>query len=87
MSVIRLSSKGQIVIPKAIRDKHRWREGQELEIIESEDGLVLKEKRPFSKTDLKDVAACLQYSGKAKTLEEMEAAIMQGALQSANQHD
>jgi AbrB family looped-hinge helix DNA binding protein len=85
MSLIRLSSKGQIVIPKAIRDKHHWREGQELELFDSEDGLVLKEKRPFKKTDLKGVAGCLTYTGKAKTLEEMEAAIAQGAMESAKE--
>jgi AbrB family looped-hinge helix DNA binding protein len=84
MSVTRLSSKGQIVIPKAIRDKHHWREGQELEIFESEEGLVVKEKRPFKKTDLKEVAGCLPYNGKAKTLEEMDAAIALGAKDSVN---
>jgi AbrB family looped-hinge helix DNA binding protein len=84
MTSIRLSSKGQIVIPKAIRDKHHWREGQELEIFESEDGLVVKEKRPFRKTDLREVAGCLPYNGKAKTLEEMDAAIAQGAKESVN---
>jgi AbrB family looped-hinge helix DNA binding protein len=87
MSIIRLSSKGQIVIPKAIRDKHRWTEGQELELTDSNEGLVLREKRPFNKTDLKDVAGCLPYSGNAKTLEEMEMAIVQGALHSANKDD
>lgn len=84
MNLIRLSSKGQIVIPKAIRDKHHWREGQELEVIESDDGLVLKGKRPFNRADLKDVAGCLPYNGKAKTVEEMDAAIAQGAMESAN---
>jgi hypothetical protein len=46
---------------------------------------VLKEKRPFKKTDLKGVAGCLTYTGKAKTLEEMEAAIAQGAMESAKE--
>ncbi len=87
MNLIRLSSKGQIVIPKAIRDKHHWREGQELEILDSEDGLLLKERQPFKKTDLKSVAGCLRYSGKAKTLEEMEAAIAQGAMESITKDD
>ena len=84
MSIIRLSSKGQIVIPKAIRDKHHWREGQELEIVESEEGLVVKEKQPFKKTDLKEVAGCLPYDGRAKTPEEMDAAIALGAKESMN---
>lgn len=48
---------------------------------------MLKEKRPFNKSELKDVAGCLTYNGKAKTLEEMEAAIAQGALESANKND
>ncbi len=87
MSLIRLSSKGQIVIPKAIRDKHHWREGQELEVFDSEDGMVVKEKRPFKKTDLTDVGGCLPYQGKTKTLEEMDAAIAQGALKSAIKDD
>ena len=87
MNLIRLSSKGQIVIPKAIRDKHHWHEGQELEILETEDGLVLKERQPFKKTDLKTVAGCLPYSGKTKTLEDMEAAIAQGAMESIKKDD
>ncbi len=87
MSSTHLSSKGQVVIPKSIRDKHHWHEGQELEVIDSEDGLMLKEKRPFKKTNIKNVAGCLPYSGKTKSLEELEAAIAQGAMESAKKDD
>ncbi|MCP5410518.1 MAG: AbrB/MazE/SpoVT family DNA-binding domain-containing protein [Chromatiaceae bacterium] len=83
MSTVRLSSKGQIVIPKPIRDRRRWREGQILEVIETEQGLVLQEGKRFPESRLEDLAGCLKYDGKAKTLEEMEAAIAKGAREKA----
>ena len=33
--IIKLSSKGQIVIPKAIRAAHQWEVGQRLELIDT----------------------------------------------------
>ena len=83
MSTVRLSSKGQIVIPKPIRDRRHWHEGQVLEVIETEQGLVLQEGKLFPDTRLEDLAGCLKYKGKAKTLEEMEAAIAKGAREKA----
>lgn len=74
-----LSSKGQIIIPKPVREAHLWAPGQRLEVIESGDGILLKPAAPFPETTLADVAACLRYEGKAKTLADMEKAIRQGA--------
>jgi hypothetical protein len=37
---------------------------------------------PFPKTTLREVVSCLTFSGKPKTLKEMEAAIKKGARQS-----
>lgn len=53
MSTVRLSSKGQIVIPKTIRDRHHWHEGQVLEIIETDNGLVLQGEKSSRKPCLK----------------------------------
>jgi len=39
----RITTKGQIVIPKALRERLRWRKGTRLEIRESEEGLVLRQ--------------------------------------------
>ena len=83
MSTVRLSSKGQIVIPKPIRDRHHWHEGQVLEVIETDEGLVLQEGKLFPESQLNELAGCLKYSGKAKTLEEMAAAIAKGAREKA----
>lgn len=78
MPTTSLSSKGQVIIPKPIRSLHNWRPGQKLQVIDMEDGILLKAAQPFTETTLEQVAACLPYQGKAKTLAEMEEAIRQG---------
>jgi len=79
MLTMKLSNKGQVIIPKEIRSRHHWEPGQELQAIDTDDGILLRPASPFPETTLKDVASCLSYSGKPKTLEEMEAAIKKGA--------
>ena len=81
MEFTRLSSKGQVIIPKALRDAHHWQAGQELIAINTGDGILLKPKKPFQETKLEDVAGCLPYKGKAKTLDELDNAIRQGVLE------
>jgi AbrB family looped-hinge helix DNA binding protein len=44
----KMSSKGQIVVPKSVRDAHGWREGTELEFVESGRAVVL---RPVERFD------------------------------------
>ena len=84
MKTTRLSSKGQVIIPKPIRVAHHWEPGLELIVIDTEDGVLLKQKTPFTKTRLKDVAACLHYTGEPKSIEEMEKAIKQGVKEQTN---
>jgi AbrB family looped-hinge helix DNA binding protein len=48
----RLSSKGQIVIPALIRQRHQFREGDELVIEERDDEIVLKKARRNRKKSL-----------------------------------
>ena len=78
MEVTRLSSEGQVVIPKALRTAHHWEAGQELIAIDVGDGILLKPKKPFPETTLAQVAGCLKYQGKPKSLEELDDAIRQG---------
>lgn len=47
-----LSSKGQIVIPATIREKHHFRVGDKLLIEERDDEIVLKRVRPVRKKTL-----------------------------------
>ena len=78
MEVTRLSNTGQVIIPKALRDAHRWEAGQELIAIDMGDGILLKPKKPFAETKLEDVAGCLKYQGKPKSIDDLEDAIRQG---------
>jgi len=51
--------------------------GQEL-VVDLGDGFLLKPKTPFEETDIADVASCLKYEGKPKSIDDMTAAIKQG---------
>jgi AbrB family looped-hinge helix DNA binding protein len=41
MATTTVSSKGQVVIPRALREKYRLTSGTRLQVAESDDGLVL----------------------------------------------
>ena len=78
MKTIRMSSKGQVIIPKSLRSAHHWDTGQELGVIDTVGGILLKPKPPFAQTNIADVAGCLAYTGEPKSLAEMEAAVARG---------
>jgi len=78
METTKFSSKGQVIIPKPFRTAHRWEPGQELIVINSGDGVLLKPKVPFEETKIEDVGSCLRYTGETKSLDDMEQAIEQG---------
>ena len=82
METTRLSEKGQIVIPKRVRETRGWEAGIEFLIEELEDGVKLKPVKPFEETTIKDVLGCTQYNGPVKTLKDMEVAIEKGAKES-----
>ncbi|NJK57802.1 MAG: AbrB/MazE/SpoVT family DNA-binding domain-containing protein [Pleurocapsa sp. SU_5_0] len=84
MKITKMSSKGQVIIPKALREMHHWEEGQELIAIDMGDGILLKPKKPFAETTLDQVAGCLKYQGTPKSLEDMEDAIRQGLEELVN---
>jgi AbrB family looped-hinge helix DNA binding protein len=71
----RVSTKGQVILPKAVRDSRHWPAGTRLVVVETKDGVLLKAAPIFPPTRHEDVAGCLQYDGPPKTLEDMEAGI------------
>ena len=79
MNKTRLSSKGQVIIPKSSRDSHHWEAGLELAVIDTDEGVLLKPVQPVPPATLDELAGCLSYKGKVKTQAEMERAIEQGA--------
>jgi len=72
---IRLSTKGQLVVPKEIRKRHGWSAGSELVFEDLGDKVILREARDIPETRLEDLIGCTGYQGPARTLEEMEAGI------------
>lgn len=78
MDTTKLSSKGQVIIPKPLRTAHHWETGQELIVIDVGDGVLLKPKTPFPESSIHDVASCLKFKGKTKSLDDMEQAIRKG---------
>ncbi|MGB7415870.1 MAG: AbrB/MazE/SpoVT family DNA-binding domain-containing protein [Thermosynechococcaceae cyanobacterium] len=78
METTRLSSKGQIIIPKSIRQTHQWTMGQEFIVEETRNGILLRPKQPFPETAVQAVAGCLKYDGAPKSVEEMTDAISRG---------
>ena len=71
----RLSTKGQIILPKNIRDSRAWVPGTEFTVEESGDGILLRPASRFPPVDLDQVAGCLRFEGKVKTPAEMRDAI------------
>jgi AbrB family looped-hinge helix DNA binding protein len=74
METTRLSSRGQIVLPKSIRDRHAWKPGMEFEVEDAGDGKVLlRRTKRASTTTLDEVVGCLKVKGKRRTLAQMDA--------------
>jgi AbrB family looped-hinge helix DNA binding protein len=70
-----VSTKGQVILPKAIRDQRHWDAGTRLIVENAEEGVLLKAAPLFAATEVDAVFGSLSYAGKAKTIEEMNAAI------------
>lgn len=70
-----VSTKGQVILPKAIREQRKWHAGTELIVEDTDEGVLLKPARVFPLTRPEDVFGSLEYKGPPKTIEEMNAAI------------
>jgi AbrB family looped-hinge helix DNA binding protein len=75
METTRLSTKGQIVLPKALRTSRAWGPGTEFTVEETGDGILLRPAGPFAEADLDQVAGCLRSKRKSKTPAQMGIAI------------
>ena len=75
METTRLSTKGQIILPKRIRTLHSWGPGTEFTLEETGGGILLRPAMYFPETKLDAVAGCLRTKRKAVTLEQMDSAV------------
>lgn len=76
MSTLTVSSKGQIVLPAAIRRRLGMGAGAKLEVVEGTDGVTLRVVRAVEKNDLSGLAGMIKAPsrGLPRRLETFDAA-------------
>ena len=84
METTRLSTKGQIILPKNIRTSRAWAPGTTFTVEETGDGILLRPAGRFPETRIDEVAGCLRSRRKAATIAKMDAAI---AREVSRRHD
>ena len=79
METTKLSSKGQVVLPSAVRAARKWKPGMELAVENRPEGVLLRPLKPFAETRLSEVVGATGYKGRRKTLRDMDNAVLQEA--------
>ena len=76
MSTLLVSSKGQIVLPAALRRRLGMGAGARIEVLEEPDGLKLRVVRPVAKADLTGLAGMVKAParGVARRLQDFNPA-------------
>lgn len=72
---ITLSTKGQVILPKSIRQRRRWDVGTRLIVEDTPEGVLLRAAPIFKLTRSEDVFGSLKVVRTPKTLEEMDAGV------------
>jgi AbrB family looped-hinge helix DNA binding protein len=75
METTRLSTKGQIILPKAVRDARSWAPGTEFAIEETPQGVLLRPLTRFKESTVEEVTGCLKWTGEPMTLVQMRRGI------------
>lgn len=78
-STTHISSKGQVIIPKALRDAKRWAAGTALVAEQTPDGILLRpatsEPKRAASATLQGIQQRIGYQGKPISVAEMKQAI------------
>lgn len=71
----KVSGKGQVVLPKAMRDKKAWHAGTDLEVVDAGEGVLLRPRTPTRKLTLDEATAKLRriytHEGPAVPIEQL----------------
>lgn len=78
----KLSTKGQVVLPKSLRVARRWKSGMEFLVQEREGGILLVPKPAAKARTWRSILGYLPYSGRAKSIREMD----EGVAAEARRH-
>lgn len=74
-----VSTKGQVILPKAIRAGRQWEAGTRLIVEETAEGVLLRQVPHFARTEPDKVFGSLRSVGAPKSIEEMDAGILADA--------
>ena len=71
-----VSTKGQVILPKAIRRALHWEAGTRLVVENTPEGVLLKPLPAFAETRPEEVFGSLACEGAPKSLADMEAGVL-----------
>lgn len=77
-----ISTKGQLVLPKALRDRLKWAPGTRVMLEESGNGVMMRLEPQYSRTTMAEVYGILKYDGPPRTIEDMDAGVLEEAAES-----
>jgi len=78
-----VSTKGQVILPKALRERRAWGAGTRLVVEETAEGVLLRRAPAFAAPRADMIFGMLRYQGERKSVEEMDAAVLAEARQHA----
>lgn len=67
-----VSTKGQVILPKSVREALHWPPGTKLVVEHAGNSVTLRPAQKANATRLEDVAGCLKYSGPPISIEDMD---------------
>ena len=70
-----LSTKGQVILPAAVRKRHGWNAGTKLTVEDTPQGVLLKHSVFGPPTRMEDVYGAAKYKGPSVSIEDMDKAI------------
>jgi AbrB family looped-hinge helix DNA binding protein len=71
-----VSTKGQVILPKAVRAEKHWDAGTRLIVENTPDGVLLKQALAFAPSRIEDVFASLPWTDAPTSIEAMDAAVL-----------
>jgi len=74
-----ISTKGQVILPKAIRDQLQWGAGTRLTVENTPEGVLLKSTPVFAASSIDALFGSMRPTGQALSIDDMNAAIAQEA--------
>ena len=74
-----VSTKGQVILPKSIRQSKDWGAGTRLLVEDTSEGVFLRRVPAFAPSRPETVFAMLRWTAEPKSIEDMDAAVLQEA--------